>query len=161
MNNKVIEIKDYQGDIEILKLKKTVFLCSRKVPASVILKCYDWAVEQREAGNCIISGFHSQLERDVFHYLVKGTQPIIIAMARGLTGKPPEMLKAPIDQGRILLISPFKKEIVKVTVETAAIRNRFMIDLAENITIGYANETGQLKRILKEVNKPVTFLYQR
>jgi hypothetical protein len=161
MNNKVIEIKDYQGDIEILKLQKTVFLCSRKVPASIVLKCYDWAIEQREAGNCIISGFHSQLERDVFHYLSKGTQPIIVAMARGLTGKPPEMLWKPIDQGRILLISPFKKEIIKVTFETAAIRNRFMIYLAENITIGYASETGQLNKILKEVNKPVTFLYQR
>ena len=156
-----MEIKDYQGNIEILKLNKTAFLCSRKIPASIVLKCYDWAIEQRETGKCIISGFHSQIERDVFHYLAKGTQPIIIAMARGLTGKPPEMLKKPIDQGRILLISPFKKEIVKVTVETAAIRNRFMIDLAENITIGYASETGQLKKILKEVNKPVTFLYQR
>jgi hypothetical protein len=40
------------------------------VPASVILKCYDWAIAQREAGNCIISGFHSQLEKDVLHYLL-------------------------------------------------------------------------------------------
>ncbi len=68
----------------MLKLPKTTFLCSRKVPASIVLKCYDWAIEQREAGNCIISGFHSQIERDVLHYLLKGTQPIILALARGL-----------------------------------------------------------------------------
>jgi hypothetical protein len=50
------------GDTDILKLPKTAFLCSRKVPASVVLKCYDWAIEQRAAGNCVISGFHSQIE---------------------------------------------------------------------------------------------------
>ena len=37
-----------QGNNELLKLPKTVFLCSRKIPASVALKCYDWAIEQRE-----------------------------------------------------------------------------------------------------------------
>ncbi|MCY7310140.1 MAG: hypothetical protein LH619_05120, partial [Chitinophagaceae bacterium] len=53
------------GNIELVKLHKTAFLCSRKVPASIVLKCYDWAIEQREKGNCIMSGFHSQLEKDV------------------------------------------------------------------------------------------------
>lgn len=41
-------IKETIGNIDLLKLSKTAFLCSRKVPASVILKCYDWAIEQRE-----------------------------------------------------------------------------------------------------------------
>ncbi len=46
------------GNTELLKLRKTAFLCSREIPASVVLKCYDWAIEQRDQGNCIISGFH-------------------------------------------------------------------------------------------------------
>jgi hypothetical protein len=41
----------------------------------VVLKCYDWAIEEREAGNFVISGFHSQIEKDVLHYLLKGKQP--------------------------------------------------------------------------------------
>jgi len=61
-----------QGNSELLKLHKIAFLCSRKVLASVVLICYDWAIEQREKGNCIISGFHSELEKDVLHYLLKG-----------------------------------------------------------------------------------------
>jgi len=54
-------------------------LCSRKVRADILIKSYDWAIEQRGKGNCIISGFHSQIEKDVFHYLLKGSQPIIIS----------------------------------------------------------------------------------
>lgn len=72
------------GDMELLKLRKTAFLCSRRIPASVVLKCYDWAIEQRESGNCVISGFHSILEKDVFHYLLAGTQPVIMVLARGM-----------------------------------------------------------------------------
>ena len=70
-------IKELIGNEELLQQSKIAFLCSRKVPANVVLKCYDWAIEQRDAGKCVISGFHSQLEKDVLHYLLKGKQPII------------------------------------------------------------------------------------
>ena len=70
-------IKEQLGNKELLQINTTGFLCSRKVPASVVLKRYDWAITQREKGNCVISGFHSQLEKDVLHYLLKGKQPII------------------------------------------------------------------------------------
>ncbi|MDO9341191.1 MAG: hypothetical protein Q7T72_11790 [Bacteroidales bacterium] len=151
-------IKDHIGNIQLLELSKTAFLCSRKVPASAVLKCYDWAITQREAGNCIISGFHSQLERDVFHYLEKGTQPIIIAMARGIPDKLPEKLKKPVDDGRILIISPFNKDIKKVTVETAYIRNKLMIDIADKVTVGYADPKGKLSQILLNANKNIIYL---
>jgi len=55
------------GNTEILKLHKVAFLCSRDIPASIVLKCYDWAIAQRDKGVCVISGFHSRIEKDVFH----------------------------------------------------------------------------------------------
>jgi predicted Rossmann fold nucleotide-binding protein DprA/Smf involved in DNA uptake len=143
------------GNIELLKLPKTAFLCSRKVPASVVLKCYDWAIEQREKGNCIISGFHSQLEKDVFHYLLKGKQPIIIALARGLKEKLKPELQKPLDEGRLLIITPFEKTVKRVTEQTAATRNKLMIDLADSITVGYASAGGQLEELLKGIEKPI------
>jgi hypothetical protein len=39
-------IKENLGNIDPLKLSKTAFLCSRKVAASVVLKCYDLAIDQ-------------------------------------------------------------------------------------------------------------------
>jgi predicted Rossmann fold nucleotide-binding protein DprA/Smf involved in DNA uptake len=144
---------DYFGNIGLLDLPKTAFLCSRKVPASAVLKCYDWAISQREAGNCVISGFHSQLEKDVFHYLLKGNQPIIIALARGLKEKiEPELIK-PIEQRRVLIISPFDRNVKRVTEQTSEIRNKMMIELADNITIGYASEGGKLETLLKSTKK--------
>ena len=146
---------EYFGNKDLLKQTKTAFLCSRSIPASAVLKCYDWAIAQREEGNCIISGFHSQLEKDVFHYLLKGNQPIIIALARGLKEKiEPELIK-PLEQGRILIISTFEKSVKRVTEQTAEIRNKMMIELADSITIGYASEGGKLESILKTTKKGI------
>jgi len=143
------------GNIELLKNQKTVFLCSRKVSASAVLKCYDWAIEQREKGVCVISSFHSQIEKDVLHYLLKGHQPIILALARGLKEKLEPEFEKPLEQGRLLIISPFEKSIKRVTEQTAEIRNKMMVELADNITIGYARAGGQLEKLLTMINKKV------
>ena len=143
------------GNIEILKLPKTAFLCSRKVPASVVLKCYDWAIEQREQNICVISGFHSQIEKDVLHYLLKGKQPIILALARGLKEKLEPEFEKSVEQGRLLIISPFDSDIKRVTEQTAEIRNKMMIDLADSVTVGYASEGGNLEKLLKETEKAI------
>lgn len=142
--------KDYLGNSDLLNLHKTAFLCSRQVPASVVLKCYDWAIEQREKGNCVISGFHSQIEKDVLHYLLKGNQPIILALARGLKEKLEPEFKKTIDQGRLLIITPFDRNVKRVTEQTAYVRNQLMIDVADNITIGYASAGGQLEKLIMD-----------
>ena len=151
-----MDIKDYKGNIKILELPKTAFLCSRKVPASVVLKCYDWAIEQREKGHCIISGFHSQIEKDVLHYLLKGQQPIILALARGIKEKFEPKFQKAIDEKRLLVITPFDKSVKRVTKKTAQTRNQLMIGLADNITVGYASKGGQLEELLKQTNKTIT-----
>jgi hypothetical protein len=146
-------IKSTLGNKDILNLPKTAFLCSRQIPASVVLKCYDWAIAERESGNCIISGFHSPLEKDVLHYLLKGTQPIIIALARGLKIRVEAELKKPLDQGRLLIITPFDASVKRVTTATAAIRNRMMIEIADKVVVGYASPGGQLDMLLKNYSQ--------
>jgi len=153
-----MEIVDHIGNIELLKLQKTAFLCSREIPASIVLKCYDWAIAQRKQGNCIIGGFHSKIEKDVLHYLLKGEQPIIIAMARGLKQRIEPELKSELDKGRLLIISPFKNEVKRITTETAMIRNRLMINLAENVAVGFISKGGNLEKVLNQTKKAITMI---
>ncbi|MBU0489289.1 MAG: DNA-binding protein [Bacteroidetes bacterium] len=150
-----MKIEQLIGNETLLELRKTAFFCSRKIPASAVLKCYDWAVAQREAGNCIISGFHSQIEKDVLHYLLKGQQPIILALARGLKEKLEPEFEKPLEQGRLLIISPFDKSTKRVTEQTAEVRNKMMIELADSITIGYASEGGNLETLLTSTKKEI------
>lgn len=144
--------KEYQGNIELLKLHKTAFLCSRKIPAGIVLKCYDWAISQREAGNCIISGFHSQIEKDVLNYLLKGKQPIILALARGLKQNVEPELQPLLEAGRLLIITPFAKSVKRVTEKTAETRNEMMIAMADEIVVGHQTPDGRIEQLLKDKN---------
>ena len=147
------------GNEKILNMPKTAFLCSRRVPASAVLKCYDWAIDQREAGRCVISGFHSQMEKDVLYYLLKGTQPIILALARGLKKRIEPELKQPLEQGRLLIITPFDSTVKWVTSENAAIRNKMMIEMTDEIVVGYSSPSGRLKTIITNHDeKKIIFL---
>ena len=143
------------GNTELLKLRKTAFLCSREIPASVVLKCYDWAIEQREKRNCVISGFHSKIEKDVFHYLLAGTQPVIIVLARGMKEKIEPVLKTAIDAGRLLMVTPFEDNVKRVSAETAEKRNRFMIELADEVVIGLASKGGMLESMVSDVKDKI------
>lgn len=147
--------KETLGNMDLLKLSKTAFLCSRKVPASVVLKCYDWALEQRERGTCVISGFHSRMEKDVLHFLLKGQQPIIIALARGMKERLEPELEKLLQDERLLIITPFDKSVKRVTQQTAQIRNKMMIRLADHVTIGYTSRGGQLEGLIKSIDKPI------
>jgi len=87
--------------------------------------------------------------------LLKGNQPNIITLARGLKDKiEPELIK-PLDEGRILIISPFDKSVKRESVQIAEIRNKMMIELADKITVRYASEGGKLELLLKKTKKEI------
>ena len=145
----MLSIKGHIGNKSLLDIKKTAFLCSRQIPASAVLKCNDWAIDQREQGNCIISGFHSQIEKDVLHYLLKGSQPIIVALARGLKERIEPEFQKPLEQGRLLIITPFTKDVLRVTNNTAVIRNQFMMELADDVVVGFTSKGGKLVELIE------------
>lgn len=139
---------EYFGNKEILKLDKTAFLCSQRCPANVILKSYDWAKSQREEGVCVACGNHSQIEKDVFNILLKGEQPLILILARGMNSLwDPEINKALADN-RLLILSPFEQGVKRITRATARVRNRFLIDLCDHIVVAYTTQGGQLDLLL-------------
>ena len=138
---------EYRGNFELLCLPKTAFLCSRRIPASSILKCYDWAIAQRKAGRCIISGFHSQIEKDVLHYLLAGDQPIVVALARGLKTRLEPVFAEPLPKNRLLIITSFSSRVTHASEDTANVRNELIIELADEVFVPYAQPGGNVERI--------------
>lgn len=95
----------------------------------------------------------------MLHYLLKGTQPIILALARGLKEKLELEFEKPIEQGRLLVITPFAETVKRVSEQTAQVRNHMMINLADIITVGYASAEGSLKSLLAKPTKPTTHIF--
>ncbi len=123
------------------------------------MRCYDWAIAQREAGECVVSGFHSPLEKDVLRYLLRGKQPVILALARGMKERVEPELHGAMKEGRLLMVTPFVASVKRVTEQTATERNRWMMEIAERIAVGYVAPSGQLETLLLQTSKPIEYVF--
>lgn len=141
-----------KGNKAILNEHKTAFLCSRKCPAEIVLKSYDWARKRRKNGNCIVSGNHSQIEKDVFDILLKGSQPLILILARGMKVRFQPTIKNAIENNRLLVLSYFPDHIKRITRKTAKQRNKKILEISDNIIVGYKTPGGQLDNLLADKN---------
>ena len=133
---------EYLGNQELLKLKKTAFLASSTISSETVLRCYDWATEMRNRGECVISGFSSKLEKDVLHFLLKGSQPIIIVLARKMYKVIPDELKEPLAQNRLLIISV--STAIRQSRVTAMARNKYVCEMADRILFVGVTEQSSL-----------------
>jgi predicted Rossmann fold nucleotide-binding protein DprA/Smf involved in DNA uptake len=133
-----------------LKHHKTGFLSSRKCTAEIVLRSYEWAKLQRTVENCVVCGNHSQIEKDVFEILLKGEQPLVVVLPRGLKKRWDKKWLQNVEKGRLLIVSPFDQEVTRVTRETAIKKNKTIISLSEQITIGYKSPNGQLDKLLAD-----------
>jgi len=146
------------GDKSLLSLPKTAFLSSDKFSAGSVLKSYDWAAEMRRQNRCVISGFQSKLERDVFGILLKGTQAIILVLARGIYAKAPVALKPHVETGRLLIVSPFETNVKRITRDLASERNQCVISLADEVVVAHVHRGGMLEKTLENCTKHVMVL---
>ena len=139
---------EYLGNQELLKLKKTAFLASSTISSETVLRCYDWATEMRNRGECVVSGFSSKLEQDVLHFLLKGSQPIIIVLARRMYKVIPNELKEPLAQNRLLIISV--SNAIRQSKVTAMARNKYVCEMADRILFVGVTEQSSLYPYKKE-----------
>ena len=143
------------GNAAIWALPKVGFLSSRRVPPAAVMKCYDWATEMRDQGVCVMCGFQSPLERDVLTLLLQGKQPVIWVLARKLWTPRgvPKAYRAAIEDGRLLIVSPVAQTIRRVDAQSAAVRNRFVLEHSEHHVFGSLDPNGQLAKILEGIPK--------
>jgi predicted Rossmann fold nucleotide-binding protein DprA/Smf involved in DNA uptake len=130
----------------------TAFLCSKEAPGSAILKAFDQATAWRDAGRCVISGFHSPLERQCLDILLRGKQPVVMVLARGLgVLRLPATQRKALDDGRLTIVSPFPTAEKRATADLARQRNRFVAALADEVVFAYIAPGGSLSKLSEEV----------
>ena len=133
---------DYLGNKGLLNMPKTAFLASSTIPTDMVLKCYDWATQMAHSAECVISGFSSHLEKEVLHFLMKGTCPIILVLARQMYKQVPEELQPLLDNGRLLVIST--SDSSRQSRATALARNKYICETADKILFVGVTEKSSL-----------------
>ena len=142
------------GNLDILNHIKLAFFCSAKCPGHLILKAYDLSQSLKQADVTVIGGFHSPIEHECLTILLRGSQPIIICPARSIKGmRMRKEFKGPLEERRLLFLSPFKENQKRYTVETAIERNRFVAALADAVFVAHASANSKMEKFCHEVLK--------
>jgi len=151
-----VEVNGYHlkvfGNTDLLQQKLVGIFCSQKCPGELILKAFDLARELREKQVPVIGGFHSFIEKEMLPILMRGTQPIVICLARELESyRIPVEYKSALNVGRLLLASPFSgKGFTRITQETAILRNRLIGSLSTSILLVHAQPGGNIEKLCQE-----------
>lgn len=122
------------GNTELLQKRKIGFLASRKIATLSVLPTLDWATEisQREE-MAVVSGFHSQMEKEVLKILLRGKCGIIVILARGMYRQVPKCYEKALQQNRLLILSYEKDNVTRISEQTAHKRNKQVISLSDEM----------------------------
>jgi len=140
------------GNVALLGRSSLALMCSIKCPGDVILMAYDATRALRDAGISIIGGFHSPMEQECFDLLLRGTQPIVLVLARALAGmKLPVDWRCAVEANRLLVVSFCSPAIRRPTAESAASRNQCVAALAEHVLIAHASPGGKVDHLSRSL----------
>lgn len=140
-------ILSLNGNAGLLDLPKTALFCSARCPGSAILRAYDQAAHWRDIGRCVISGFHSPVEKECLRILLRGVSPVIICPARGLPKRMLPEWQRPLAENRMLILSIFPAEETRVTTALAIRRNEVVAALADEVWFAHISETGRISEL--------------
>ena len=134
----------YLGNRALLDGPKLGFLASRGEAAThghLPLK----------AGEAVISGFLSPMERAVFKAGLEHGKPLIWVKPWALeSGTDNPAIRRAIDDGRLLILSPFEKAAEAPSVRRAAWCNEYVMHHCEKLVIGHLKPGGMLECLLSD-----------
>lgn len=140
------------GNHRIAGKEKLALFCSQRCTGSLIIRTHDLAHTLREAGITVTGGFHSPVEKECLNVLLRGPEPIIICPARSLEGmRVPAAWRALIQQGRLLLLSPFEMKHRRATADLAQKRNEFVAAIADVVFIAYAAPGSKTEDFCRQI----------
>jgi hypothetical protein len=112
------------------------------------------------SGEAVLSGFLSPMERAVFRAGLAGNRPMIWVKPWGLrkdTDRP--AVRRALDEGRLLVVSPFDDETDVPSLRRAAWCNHYVLEHSDRVEVGYLNPDGMLACVLSEADPEMAIAF--
>lgn len=111
------------------------FIASRLCPGHVFIETLERVPQWAKAGRVLVSGFHSPLEQQVLHSLLRRQGRAVKVLARhippGRDYRPAALEREPLTQGRLLILSASPVTENRTTRASALARNGLVITLSD------------------------------
>lgn len=136
------------GNNSLLDRRKVGFLAGSKIAPLSVFPTLDWASEIATCEDVsIVSGFHSQLERQVLDLLLKGKCGIICVLARSLYSKVPALFLDAFNADRVLFISPFKMPVARTSRQLCHKRNEYVAFISDELVFSSVGQDSSLHQL--------------
>ena len=137
-----------RGNGDLLNRRLVGFFCSESSPGDAILGTYDLALALRDTGATFIGGFQSAMEKEFLTFVLRGSASVVICPARGIGRmRLPAPWRAPLEEGRLLLLSCFDDKARRPTKQTVARRNALVAELATCLLVPHAAPGGKVEQL--------------
>ncbi len=136
---------EFLGNRVLLDMPKVGFLASRgqaSLHDSLPLK----------PGEAVISGFLSPMERAVFRAGLQQKRLLIWVKPWGLDVHGDTTCRVAIEEGRLLVLSPFDAAIEAPSARRAVWCNQYVLERCDRVVVGHLNPDGMLACILAEAD---------
>jgi hypothetical protein len=136
-----------QGNAALRQRRKLALLCSVKCPGKLILDAYDFCRHLGAGDLAVVSGFHSPMEQECRHILLRRSHPVIWCLARGMLTRVAPELRTPLADGRLLIVTAFPDKVRRASLATAAECNRYVAGMADAVLIVHAAPGGKTEAL--------------
>jgi predicted Rossmann fold nucleotide-binding protein DprA/Smf involved in DNA uptake len=138
------------GNQEMLGLRKIGLFCSVDCPDPTRREADRAMRKLRGREAAVVSGFHSPVEKECLRILLADHVPSVIGLARSLKHiRIPSGWRRPLEEGRLLLISPFDNLPRSPTRKSSRQRNELVAALSDEILILHAQPGGNIERLAR------------
>jgi len=137
------------GNTALLAQPLLGLIASRQCPGHVLLQTLELATQWARALQVVLSGFHSPLEQQVLRSMLRRQGMAIKLLAHALDEyRVPDEEKAPLAEGRLLVLSNCPATVPRTTRATALARNRLVLALAAEHCVPYLSPDSPLQGLL-------------
>ena len=134
------------GNTQLLRLNKTAFLCSRKIPESQEKVVFEWVKQLNPMTDCILCGNFSEMEQKVFTLLLKYKIPTILVMPNAVAKRWDKDVEEALNENRLLIFSIWGNQVNDEVLCSSNDRNEVILLLADKTIIGYCREGGKIEK---------------
>ncbi len=133
------------GNLLLFERKRIGYLAASRIITVSVLPTLDWAIETAKNEDVtIVSGFHSQMEREVLDFLLKGRCGIICVLARSIYKKVPPKFQEAYNADRVLFISPFQTTAIRASRQDCQQRNEFIASISDQLVFSSLTSESSL-----------------
>ena len=138
-----------KGARELLDRSCLGFLCSARSPGEAILAAYEVSRRLDVAGQPVLGGFHSPMEKQFLEILLVRHVPAVVCVPRPLAGmRIPLPWRKAMEEGRLLVVSASIEGNRRFSRPMAEMRNVLVGAVADPLFVPYATPGGSIEKLL-------------